>query len=297
MRFLLFSLLLLPLAQAQSLRMAADQADAIEEVIESSTQIDCLKERAAAFTLNLDPGEEPTDVEKFKGVSSGIPVACGGGSPRDGFDELYIFDCLNKSAGPEQYFSGFRVRNGPGHPYFKKGDPGSRQIDIISRNHASNETYLYLADMAGGADSEDVKSVMLLIPRKTPPKMEVQGNELLLTLPTGEKVTFDKTSHRVITGPLKEGPPDFRKDRFTKTPPNIHYSGNGISIRLNHRFLDPMLSADTATVAQGSRSCQVPRTTFYDEKGKLKTQSDSQLLGVINKACPAKAGQSAFSLP
>jgi hypothetical protein len=295
MKFLLLSLLLVPLVQAQSIQQVAKQSDAIGDLIEESTKVECLEERARAFTLDL--GSETTEeIGKFKSITSGIPVACGGGAPKDGYDELYIIDCLNRSADQTPIFSGFRVRNGPGHPYFKQGGAGARQIDLVSRDSAFNETYLFIADTAGGADSEDVKSIMLLLPRKTPPKMSVRGNELHVTLPTGEKVVFDKTSHAILSGSLTEGAPDFRRDRHTKSPPNVHYSGAGISIRLNHRFLDPTLSADAATVVQSGRSCQVPRTALYDDKGKLRSQSDSQLLGAINKSCPVKAGQSPFHL-
>jgi hypothetical protein len=142
-----------------------------------------------------------------------------------------------------------------------------------------------MEETAGGPDSHNVKSYMFVIPRVTVPSTRVEGNNIITTLATGETVTMDKTSRAILSGALTEGPIDLNTDRFQRKPPNIHYSGTGISIRLNHRYEHPLLSSETAVVKQGSKTCNVPRTAILDSQGKMKTNSDAALLAVINQHC------------
>jgi hypothetical protein len=165
------------------------------------------------------------------------------------------------------------------------GSAPGRFFDILSRNEAFNETYLVMEEYGGGPDSHNVKSYMFVIPRVTVPSVRVEGNNIIATLPTGETVTMDKNTRAITGGALTEGPIDLNTDRFQRRPPNIHYSGSGISIRLDHRFEHPLTSSATATVKQGSRTCNVPRASILDDNGKLKTSSDQDLLRVLNQNC------------
>jgi hypothetical protein len=161
----------------------------------------------------------------------------------------------------------------------------TRFWELASINNAFNETYLVMEEATGGPDSHNVKSYMFILPRKTVPSVRVEGESIITTLPTGETVTMNKRSRAIVSGALTEGPIDMGTDRFTKRPPNIHYSGSGISIRLNHRFEHPLTSSETATVKQGSRSCNVPRAALFDAEGNLKTTTDASLVTVLNQSC------------
>lgn len=111
---------------------------------------------------------------------------------------------------------------------------------------------------------------------------------------TGEKVVFDKRTNAIKSGALREGPLDLTSDRFRRQPANIQYSGTGVSIKLSHRFEDPLQFTETAEVKQGGRSCRVPRGVLLDTAGKLKTQNDRDLMRILNQSCPSGAGQSPF---
>ncbi len=255
----------------------------IEDVVRSLNQQDCA-ENNEAFLL----------------VNSGIPVACGSGTSRDGYEETRIMDCTRDN---REYPSGFRFRAQHENPFtadarspYANGSKPGRMIEFVSRNHALNETYLYMSDTAGGPDSHDQKSVMFLLPRSVIPSVQTIGNEVHVTMSTGEKVVFDKRTNQIKSGALREGPLDLTADRFRRQPPNVQYSGTGVSIKLSHRFEDPLQFTETAEVKQGSRSCRVPRATLLDTQGKLKTQNDRELMRVLNQSCPSGTGQSPFRI-
>ncbi len=280
--FIFLFILSLAFAQDNELRESAGRMSEIEQVIRSLNEQDC---------------EE--DNREFTKVTSGIPVACASGEHRDGYQEMKVLDCTRDNA---IYPGGFRFRAEQGHPFVPErslypdgGRPG-RLIEFWSRDHALNETYLYLADTAGGPDSHDMKSVMILLPRKVIPSVKVTGNEIEMTMTTGEKVVFDKRTKAITGGALREGMADITTDRFRRKPANVQYSGTGISVRLNHRYEDPFQSSETAEVNQGGRSCRIPRATLFDVRGKLKTTSDAQFVRVINQSCPATNNQQPFRI-
>lgn len=239
------------------------------------------------------------DVEPFERITARIPVACGGArTTLDDYDVLDISDCNN-----ERLPGGFRFSDRAGHPYLENaksnypdGSKPVRNIEFISRDHAFNETHLYLEDLAGGPDSHDVKSVMLLLPRTGAPVVEVNGEDVIVTIPTGEKVVFDKKTHGIKSGALKEGPIDLTTDRFKRQPPNVTYTGTGISIRVNHRYEYPTQGATTAEVRQGARVCQIPKLLIWNADGALTTQDDKSLLDILNKKCLKKDNEELFHL-
>lgn len=270
--FILFTTL--SFAQDAELRESVDRLAGIGELIESLNEQDCVEDNRA-----------------FSQVTSGIPVACASGESRDGYEEIKVVDCTRDG---KIYPGGYRFRSQDGHPligerspYPDGGKPG-RLIEFWSRDNSLNETYLYLNDTAGGPDSHDMKSAMIVLPRKVIPSVKVNGNDVEVTMATGEKVVFDKRTSAIKSGALREGPSDLTTDRFRRQPANVQYSGTGISVRLNHRYLDPFLSGETAEIKQGSKTCRVPRNVLFDTAGKLKSQSDVQFVRAINQSCPAQ---------
>jgi hypothetical protein len=236
----------------------------------------------------------------FERLTARIPMACGGARPdANGIDVTYEIDCKTD----EHYPSGFAFSDNPGHPFldgvkslYPDGGTPTRKIEFTSRDHASNETYLYLTDVAGGPDSHDVKSVMILLPRLGVPITEVVGDDVILTMTTGEKVIFDKKTHGIKSGALKEGPIDLTTDRFKRSPPNVQYSGAGISIRVDHRYEYPTMGAVSAEIRQGSRVCKVSRGKIWNAEGIFLSNDDKTFVDILNKNCPTKAHEEAFHI-
>ncbi len=268
----------------QTLTESARRMSEIEDVVRSLNQQDCPDLPSPAFTS----------------VRSGIPVACGGNSPRDGYSLSTVVDCTRDN---KEYPGGIMVRAKAGHPYignarslYPDGGPVERSIEFVSRNGALNETYLRLEDLAGGPDSHDMKSKIFLLPRKNIPQVETRGEDVFVKMSTGEQVVFDKRTGAIKSGALREGPIDLTTDRFRRTPPNVQYTGTGISIRLNHRFEEPTISSVSAEVKQGGRSCTIPRAQLFDVRGQLISTSDAQFVQAINQSCPARTGQQPFRI-
>jgi hypothetical protein len=235
-----------------------------------------------------DPG--PTTA--FPRIESGYTLSsCGSNrGTNDGYGIKFVKNCQGNDPGVQAgyNFTSHALTHphlaGIQSPYPGNGKP-ARFWDSISRNSALNETYLVMEETAGGPDSHNVKSYMFIIPRVTVPSVRVEGDNIITTLATGETVTMNKNSRAIISGALTEGPIDLNTDRFRRRPPNIHYSGTGISIRLDHRFEHPLVGSQTATVKQGSRTCTIPRASLFNADGKLMTTSDAALLAVLNQGC------------
>jgi len=258
--------------------------------------------RAPAFVGTVESIQTSALMPPFERVTARIAVACGGSrTDSNGIDIQHEIDCKTN----EEYAGGFGFPNYPGHPYldgakslYEDGGPPNRRIEFVSRDNASNETFLYLTDVAGGPDSHDVKTVMYLLPRKGVPYTEVSGEDVIVTMTTGEKVIFDKKTHAIKSGALSEGPIDLTTDRFKRQPPNVKYTGEGISIRVNHRFEYPTMAggAETAEVRQGTRLCKVPRGKIWDANGKLLSDDDKTFVEILNKNCPVKGSDIPFHL-
>lgn len=243
--------------------------------------------------INRDPSSIP-----YPRVTRDVDARCGSSKSGNGYSILSVFNCSQNNNSRSEYPAGFSFRSGDGHPlidhlvspYEDSGKP-YRQIEMESANHALNETFLSLIDSAGGPDSHDVKSMVFLLPRRTIPKVENIGEVVRMTLPTGETVDLDRRSNAILGGALREGPQDLNTNRHLRTPPNVHYQGSGISIRLDHRFEYPTQGAAEAIVTQGSKKCRIPRPRLFDTKGDLISRSDVEFLSAINRAC-----QNQFSL-
>lgn len=178
---------------------------------------------------------------------------------------------------------------------YPDGSPPARSFSVHSKKREINETYLFIEELAGGPDSHDMKSFMFLLPRSVAPSLRKSEAGHILTLPTGETVNLDKDSNMITGGAMTEGPLDLTTDRFRRKPPNIHYTGKGISIRLDHRFEHPLTHSATATVTQNGRTCTVPRSALFNSSGKLITNSDAELVTALNGQC--RSTGSPFRVP
>jgi hypothetical protein len=236
-------------------------------------------------------GKKESKPSPYPRLFTGIKRVCGVGQEQDGYEKRYIFNCKEDYSPDSRMFAGFGFRSKAGHPFtsgvkspYRKGKV-ARSIDMISRNRALNETYLYVIDFAGGPDSHDLKSVIFLFPRVEIPKVTELGNEIELLLPTGEKVYFDALTGAIKGGALKEGPVDLNPHHSRRDEPNVHYIGDYISVRLSHAFEEPTIGADKAVIRQKNIECVLPRSHLFDKQGRPLSKSDEEFLGVIIREC------------
>jgi hypothetical protein len=176
-------------------------------------------------------------------------------------------------------------------------------LDIVERVEPSN-------------DAHNWKSVIVMLPRRQLPTRRDVGNEVHMTLPTGEVVVFDGRTNQILRGPLRAGPIDFNPDRHTRGVPDVTYTGAGISIKVDHRFNDPRTISSmspevnsrgetrmvhrvgdtTAEVRQGGRVCTVATNLIWEGSGTIQELSDARLVEVLNQHCKPRASPP-FALP
>lgn len=200
-----------------------------------------------------------------------------------GFKTFSTFPC---KGGNEEIYSGVAIDGADYH-----------DLQFLSLDGSKAETYIYLTEAVLPQDSYNVKSMMFLLPRKGTPVAEAIGEEIHVTLQTGEVVIYDRKTKKIKGGALLEGPSDPSKDRFTRKPPNIHYNGSGISIRVDHRYEHPSSAAGDATaeIKQGNRKCSVAREKLWDKTGEILELDDNKLVNLLNQLCPLKKGETPFS--
>jgi hypothetical protein len=159
------------------------------------------------------------------------------------------------------------------------GAGDQREWQFISTDNSKRETYITIGDGINGLVSNNLESVIVLIPRRVQPKVESLGNVVRVTLATGERVIFDKVSGRVLRGA-------FRENRVTQGNfNNVAYTGTGISIRINKRAGDPRESQGQATITQNGRTCQVPTSQLWNQNTNFRYSDDRQLVQFLNQRC------------
>lgn len=164
-----------------------------------------------------------------------------------------------------------------------------REWNFVTEDSSKRETYLWVTDDSGsGYLSGLMESVILIVPRKMKPSISAIGDELHVTLTTGEKVIYDKKTKIIKAGVLSEGKVDLNPNRFERKFAPINYSGSGISIRVNKRGEDPRLIPGNAVITQNGKSCQVPAKDLWDTKADFKYSDDKKLLDFLNTKCPSK---------
>lgn len=224
-------------------------------------------------------------------IEAGVKRACWVTQELDDYETRYIFDCTKKYSPSSRLFAGYGFKSKGRHPYTSRANSPYRKgkvlrtIDMISRNKALNETYLHVIDFAGGPDSHDPKSVIYLFPRIEIPSVSQTGDQLQLTLPTGEIAFIDADTGAVKGGALEEGPLDLNRNYKARRAPNVRYTGDYVSVRLTHSWDEPTIAARTAVISQKDATCELPRSTLFGRNGKLLTKSDDEFLEVINREC------------
>ena len=168
-------------------------------------------------------------------------------------------------------------------------EKAERTWTFTSKDNSRRETYLWITDDPGsGYLSDRMDSIILVVPRKMKPKIEPIGDDLHVTLATGEKVIFDKKTKIIKSGIFQEGKIDTNKDKHARKFASINYSGTGISIRANKRGEDPRLISGNAVVTQNGKSCQVPARELWTSDSDFRYAEDKKLLDFLNRKCGNK---------
>ena len=132
----------------------------------------------------------------------------------------------------------------------------TRDFQFRFDERARQDIHLLIADWVASRDrqfrlSELMNSLMHFFPRTTLPAIVNVGERNIITLPTGEEVTFDAATHEIRGGVLAESPVDLNPDRSARKFPGIEYKGKGVIVRANARGTDPRIGT-TAVIFNGA---------------------------------------------
>lgn len=202
---------------------------------------------------------------------------------------------FDKYVGDEEdnlYFLGFSLQN-PGPNIVVTSEPGDfnyayRNFSFASVDKARRDNYLWITDYNGSGNISDLYETMLVfLPRENLMHIEEQGDNLLVTLSTGEEVSFSKEHKMINGGVLKEKPIDVNPDRAIRKFAQVTYRGNGIMIRSDARAADPRLAKTVQVLRKNRTICKLEGSVFWTQEGfpKFKFVTDEEAYKVIEEKC------------
>lgn len=209
------------------------------------------------------------------------------------FDQSSFFrTSLGADNNEELYFRGYSIINtGPNDiiPTFPDSmDYPSREFFISANDHAKRDTYIWVTDYVGsGRISDYFESIMVFLPRKNQPHVEEVGDNLILTLTTGEEVVLFKKYKTIIGGVLSEKALDFNPDRNQRKFVQLDYTGEGLIIRSDAKGNDPRLTKTAQIIKKGQPVCEIPLKEFWTQEGhpKFKFVKDEDAYALIKEKC------------
>jgi hypothetical protein len=198
-------------------------------------------------------------------------------------DSNFFQNEYSKDTKDDEYWRGFSLMNSTESPI-------DRNFLFMSDDHARRDTYLWITDHNGsGRNSDLMESALVFLPRNNQMHVEEIGDNLLVTLTTGEEVLFNKKTRTIISGVLSELPVDLNPNRTERKYARISYSGSGLILRSDARGADPRLAATVQVLKGKLPACKIPGKLFWTQDGaKFKHASDEDVYAIINSNCGAK---------
>jgi hypothetical protein len=144
------------------------------------------------------------------------------------------------SAAPETSTEAFSFVNVGENSIVTKSD-SSRTFSFEYPEQASQNLSMQIDDSPNDTVSHTMHSIFMFFPRKQLPLVEQLASTMEVTLPTGEKIIFQKESKEIVTGVFEEGPVDIGPDRFKRQYADLKYKGSGVVLRVNARGQSPQL--------------------------------------------------------
>ncbi len=191
------------------------------------------------------------------------------------------------SAAPEASTEEFSIVN-VGENSIVSTPDSSRNFSFEYPEHARQNLALQVDDSPVDDSPNDtvshtMHSVFMFFPRKQLPVVEQLEATIDVTLPTGEKIVFQKESKEIVTGVFEEGPVDVGPDRLKRHYADLKYKGYGIVLRVNALGRIPQLGQfknlkiDMDYGLQGSadvlilngttgQRCRRPKTDFWENR-------------------------------
>ncbi|MBC7370941.1 MAG: hypothetical protein H7326_05210, partial [Bdellovibrionaceae bacterium] len=168
----------------------------------------------------------------------------------------------------------------PGVFKITNGDPGgkSREWHFNYENRARQDLGFLITDVSASGRQTN-ETYMMVFPRKFLPSIRISGNTQVVTLPTGETVTYDIATKKIISGVLNE---------------QKNYSGNGVVVRADQTGSNEARFGKgqhgSATITKSGKSCQVPKKDLWPDQTEssalhFKFATDEDFDEYLKKKC------------
>jgi hypothetical protein len=206
---------ILPRVKSKSINMRVDwQEKIMSSEIVLKTTIAPLKNELAPLNHEFFESHNVGEISADRG--SATPV-----NRTDGFS--FENTGSNKIVNSQKYKSTQRIFN----------------FDYLEQ--ARQNLALEVNDLPSKIDNHSLHSVFMFFPRKNMPLVEQLSGTIDVTLPTGEKMSFQKDSKEVVGGVFTEGPVDSATERTKRGFADLKYQGKGVMLRANARGMSPQL--------------------------------------------------------
>lgn len=259
----------------------------VDEIKQHLTQLDDLG-KASVLSEFCENEKNYKPFERISPQEFQIEYMGSNPGEHDLWEENFLVDKKTK----EQHFLGLSLDNYginsiAGKPINSELET-SREWKFFSKDKSKRDTFLWITDDPGsGKLSDRMDSMIVLIPRKTLPFIKIENDDLVVTLPTGEKVFYDKKTKKIKKGVLKETKIDTNPSANSRKFAGVDYQGSGISIRIDHRGEDPRIFSKIAVIKQNDKICKLPTKDLWDG-AQFKFPEDGDLKNFLDLKCNQK---------
>ncbi len=215
-----------------------------------------------------------------------LPLLSGGCSSRS--KEKPWEYCYKIKANGAKSLSSFQVSNKGPNEIISNPTGAShinRSYQFEFEDKARSDIQLYVVDSPDDFTSNATYNLYVFFPRKYLPAINKVGDELHVTLPTGEKVIYDAETKKIKSGVLSEKPmsqlparpgcdtAEKACGRKAKADP-VNYSGAGVVIKVSASGDLPVgdkensagqhvKNPNIATVQKGNKTCKLPVADYW----------------------------------
>ena len=227
----------------------------------------------------------PLNHEDFQSISVGeISVSRGGASH-------------------EHLTESFSLENLGDNKIVKKSTQRMFNFDYLEQ---ARQNILLEVEESNDLLSDSMHSVFMFFPRKNLPLVEQLTGTIKVSLPTGEKMEFQKDSKEIVAGVFQEGALDPSLDEVRRHYADLKYLGKGVVLRANARGLSPQIGQSENSridleygtkgsvdvlILNGStgQRCRRPKSDFWEPMSvtpiEFKYPSDEEFNAYLKKNC------------
>jgi hypothetical protein len=171
----------------------------------------------------------------------------------------------------------------------KKSGP-RREYAFFFADRARENIHLAINDdvrVSGRYSHDNMFREWHFFPRRQLPALAVDDETLDVTLPTGERVRFDRRTKEIRDGVLDESPIDFNPSRHQRVNPRVAYRGDYLAITVAQRGEAPRRAsvwgrrkfAEAHYPSRYAKPCRLSPARLWDQRPK-PGDSDPRLVSL-----------------